>query len=502
MYCYECGNQLSEEASFCPRCGTEVHREEREQYQSTDSQSNDNWRTKKLDVTLIETGFNKVKVIKVIRERTGMGLKEAKDLVDNIPSLLEKGVSEEEAEIIKTLYAHEGAKVVFTDQEGNVVNIKMHCDVCGAAIEDGRNVCDVCGKSFEIPASKSQKNNQVGFDRPRDGIDRKQAIDEVKELVNAGLKKVRNGFNEVPNIWKSLIIIGALFIVGFCVLILIALLRLIFSSIITLLITVAGGYIVYQRWGANYVVDFIYEMKSNKLQLPEEMNAQTMLEALSGKFNYPYFKGVRYGEKGECVIEGKYSEYTALFDASNTAYLTCNPKNDDKRYRTILLEAIAIRSYINKFFNPTMPIDVTKDYNTLKSAEIQRKMVSIVFAVASFLACLAIVIELMFPGGLQRMTKPGAVVREAYLSQYSENVTIEDAFEGFFDNGKWSTYKDKEYSYVVFTGSCEYLGERADVKVTFKITGENFIVDSLDLNGREQSELILYGLLLAVYEDY
>ena len=55
---------------------------------------------------------------------------------------------------------------------------------------------------------------------------------------------------------------------------------------------------------------------------------------------------------------------------------------------------------------------------------------------------------------------------------------------------------------VTFTGACEYLGERADVKITFKITGENFLVERLDVNGTTQNDLMLYGLLTKVYEDY
>ena len=50
------------------------------------------------DVELTEVGPNKVKVIKVVREATGLGLKEAKDLVDNAPKMLKEGVSKEEAE--------------------------------------------------------------------------------------------------------------------------------------------------------------------------------------------------------------------------------------------------------------------------------------------------------------------------------------------------------------------------------------------------------------------
>ena len=63
------------------------------------------------DVELTEVGPNKVKVIKVVREATGLGLKEAKDLVDAAPKMLKEGASEEEADDIKAKLEAEGAKV-------------------------------------------------------------------------------------------------------------------------------------------------------------------------------------------------------------------------------------------------------------------------------------------------------------------------------------------------------------------------------------------------------
>ena len=63
------------------------------------------------DVELTEVGPNKVKVIKVVREATGLGLKEAKDLVDNAPKTLKEGASKAESEEIKTKLEAEGAKV-------------------------------------------------------------------------------------------------------------------------------------------------------------------------------------------------------------------------------------------------------------------------------------------------------------------------------------------------------------------------------------------------------
>ena len=63
------------------------------------------------DVELVSAGSSKVKVIKVVREITGLGLKEAKELVDNAPKVLKEGVSKAEAEEIKTKLEAEGAEV-------------------------------------------------------------------------------------------------------------------------------------------------------------------------------------------------------------------------------------------------------------------------------------------------------------------------------------------------------------------------------------------------------
>ena len=63
------------------------------------------------DVELTDVGGQKVKVIKVVREVTGLGLKEAKELVDGAPKVVKEGASKEEAESIKAKLEAEGAKV-------------------------------------------------------------------------------------------------------------------------------------------------------------------------------------------------------------------------------------------------------------------------------------------------------------------------------------------------------------------------------------------------------
>ena len=63
------------------------------------------------DVVLVEIGGEKIKVIKAVREITGLGLKEAKELVDSAPGKIKEGMSKDEAEAMKTKLEEVGAKV-------------------------------------------------------------------------------------------------------------------------------------------------------------------------------------------------------------------------------------------------------------------------------------------------------------------------------------------------------------------------------------------------------
>jgi large subunit ribosomal protein L7/L12 len=64
------------------------------------------------DFILAEAGANKINVIKVVREVTGLGLKEAKDLVDGAPKPVKEGISKDECEGLKKKFEEAGAKIV------------------------------------------------------------------------------------------------------------------------------------------------------------------------------------------------------------------------------------------------------------------------------------------------------------------------------------------------------------------------------------------------------
>lgn len=63
------------------------------------------------DVVLEDAGSSKIKVVKAVREITGLGLKDAKEVVDNAPGAIKEGVAKEEAEEMKTKLEEVGAKI-------------------------------------------------------------------------------------------------------------------------------------------------------------------------------------------------------------------------------------------------------------------------------------------------------------------------------------------------------------------------------------------------------
>lgn len=98
--------------------------------------------------------------------------------------------------------------------------------------------------------------------------------------------------------------------------------------------------------------------------------------------------------------------------------------------------------------------------------------------------------------------KPGRSVREAYMEQYSSSITVEDAFDNFFVDGKWSEQKEDGDKYVIYTGKCWYMEEKVNIKIRFRVEDDYFYFISLEMNGVAQSDLISGALFDKVYEAY
>ncbi len=78
---------------------------------SSSDKSNDNIEKTEFDLELTEIGSKKIRVIKVVRELTGLGLKEAKEMVDSAPKVIKSSVTKEEAKLMQRKIEEQGAKV-------------------------------------------------------------------------------------------------------------------------------------------------------------------------------------------------------------------------------------------------------------------------------------------------------------------------------------------------------------------------------------------------------
>lgn len=490
MFCHKCGAKIADDAGFCHKCGTKVVHTEAEpentpvqemQKQAETASESKNIAENLVNVTLVSVGNRKMDVIKAVMGLLNISLAESRDIVETTPISIKKAIPLDEAENIKQIFVKLGATVSFTDQNEQPAKVIIHCRKCGAELNDESEICPSCNNPSDLTSNAADQDPKIKLPH---------SLSEFKVFFR--------GLPVYGKLLTILAICAGLLLLVVAVVLIIAIFKLIFSSAAAFFITAAVVYYIYQRWGATKVAAMAYNKKGQDLQLPEGMNSNSLLEALSGKFNYPYFKGVRYNEVGACVIEGKYSEYPVTFYENGRVKLSYINKDSKDNRRLIMREAIAIQSYINKFFDPSLPYDAADDMKALKFAEKQIKAIGLVITLASVIIVGSIVLYIISPDAI----KPGAGVRNAYLSMYSEEITIEEAFDNFFGNEKWSTYKDESYEYVVFSGVCQYNEEPADIRITFKITGENFLVDSMDINGVEQNDLITALMLEKIYGDY
>ena len=100
------------------------------------------------DVILANAGASKVGVIKAVREVTGLGLKDAKDLVDNAPKALKEGASKEEAEQIKEKLEAAGASKVKV--------IKVVREITGLGLKEAKDLVDNAPKTLKEGVSKEE----------------------------------------------------------------------------------------------------------------------------------------------------------------------------------------------------------------------------------------------------------------------------------------------------------------------------------------------------------
>jgi len=385
----------------------------------------------------------------------------------------------------------------------------MFCTQCGNKLIDDAAFCSKCGTKILIPTkpvgedvSPAASHSASPATEDASIIEVIASIDFSAELKPSIWKERFETFKGLPTsgkiLWSilALLCLGA---IGFVVFIIVALLRILFSSIVSFIVVITLGYVLYHIFAAKYITAYKYIKDSKVLHLPSAMDSESLLHALNGKLNYPYSRGVRFGADGECIIEGRYSTYSVAFK-DGQATLGCVFNKKDRKDRAIMLEAIAIRHYVNKFFNPSLPYDAIKYFNALKFAERQRAIVSAAISIAVTVVIGALIWNEF--GGVT-LDRTVSSVRDSRLTQFSTTATIGEVFSNYFENPSWSSRTNDGIRFVDFTGTAFYRDQRASFRVVFRILdSEMFRVDMVEINGVRQGALMENVVLTDIFNEW
>jgi ribosomal protein L7/L12 len=132
--CGGCGAPLTSEDGVCQFCGARNINDTVEAIEG---------KVDSFDVTLVRVGAKKINVIKIIREYTQLGLREAKNMADNAPSTLKQNISKSEAEEIKEQFETVGARVEIRAANGGPVIYTTPEDIVANAKEIQKSGCFV-----------------------------------------------------------------------------------------------------------------------------------------------------------------------------------------------------------------------------------------------------------------------------------------------------------------------------------------------------------------------
>lgn len=214
------------------------------------------------------------------------------------------------------------------------------------------------------------------------------------------------------------------------------------------------------------------------------------MDLLRDKLRISAMQNLYFDETGSVAIRGKYSTYVIKISPECLRLFVIAQKNKAEAYQ----EADYIQCSIVKLFNPAYPDNPEKNRQML--ATVHRGRITARISILVFLVLIAL---LATPFLHDQFGSKG--ISNSYLTQYSETVTVGDAFEAFFANPKWESYKIGGQEYVDFTGKCTYLNEEAVMRITFSVFDDKFNVSNIAINGVDMSALLWPGLLETIYSD-
>lgn len=258
----------------------------------------------------------------------------------------------------------------------------------------------------------------------------------------------------------------------------------------TLLVLAAAAWLF---WNLSFRAVYISLKYRNARPIPYPggMDKENIFQLLKEKLDYPTKKALYYNERGEITIECKYGQHVLTIDNSNI-YIGRNGSHHAKNTE----EAECLDSYIRKIFNPNEPVNPYRQYKKMKSHRKNWILIQVVVIIACIIA---------FSIGAGESDLGDAYMSNnisvSYLTQYSSTISIGDAFDNFFDDGKWSSYAEGALNYVDYTGSCRFGNENVNVVIRFWTSDTEFKVHSVFIDGEEASILGQAALLEAIYSN-
>ena len=277
-------------------------------------------------------------------------------------------------------------------------------------------------------------------------------------------------------------------------------------------------FVFWIMYGRGALIVYKYK-EDNGVTLPDGMDKDQLCEFLKKSLSYPDAKEIYFDEDGDICIECKYDthvvsvfegkayvndamyENAGAFDGGNKAVTFLANlgywKIRFKRKNQKRIEEIeCLRSYLVKALNHDAPINAHQKYTNFKNA---RKYTNIISAVAAALAVILVIAA--FSSGLGNQKING--VKYAYLNAYSTEITINEAFNDFFDDPTWESYTENSEDYVKFTGECTFKGRPALMVITFEFMENDwFRVSNIKLNGETLSEYEEDAVLEKIFESY
>lgn len=236
---------------------------------------------------------------------------------------------------------------------------------------------------------------------------------------------------------------------------------------------------------------YIIKTRSEKLldgvQVPQYLSNDELMDLLRDKLHLKVMQSLYFDETGSVAIKGKYSTYVIKISSECMRLFVMVQGSKAEAYQ----EGDYIQCSIVKLFNsahPENPEEIRQMLGTIRTGRLMARI-----SVLAFIALIAA------PFLLNQFGSKG--IASSYLTQYSETVTVGDAFGAFFADPKWESYKIGGQEYVDFTGKCTYLDEEAVMRITFSVFDDRFNVSNIAVNGIDMSPMLWPKFLDVIYSS-